>query len=981
MKKIMRSICIVLCLTMIMGMSAFAAIPEMSGGNAHEIPVYYDLQKKPSYSSSWGRKVTATEITDTEFGSGYRFTTDTGSNTAARICYYVQYGSNNTVNADVRLGDSFYVSAYYRINSSATDSNVTAGVSRLAAGANFHSEQKYGSAETVNFDEWHKIEGIMTYNNTDQPVREWWQSCVYFWWGDLGAGLVSSIDITNFKLMHLGAATKGDGEAEIIDQAKNLLSTDSSVTSIKFNGEEIYEEGVYDYSVSGDVSDVIGNISVTTKDPKATAKILDMGDGIYSIMVYSEKADLTNPNPEAGLYTEYVLEYSTETPDPITTLNSTFCRISYGDGKGATADQNFKDPVLGKGIRFTTKPNASKDCVRIQPDIRRGGGSSGSNLAVPAMDGDRYYFSCYYRVNTPETDPNINSTTTKLGMPTTLRETKNASDVPVTPGEWGFYEGFITYDLYSSEISTGRAWSDDTVLFFFGSMNKDDTSTYSLDLCDIKILFVGNAKDNSLGTVKEQVRATFSDNAKVSAINVNDNNIYVEGKNEYEVVGTADEIISGLEVVTEDDGAVAAIKKLDNNTCKVTVYAERANKLAPETGLYTEYTIKCVEPETVIPANDGKGIKIPFLSLNPLEGVVDTRTNYSDSTFGKVYRYNSEYRESHRWPKFVLSFINDEPVTAKKDDLFYVSFYWRSNTSAQDSYVTATPNYICRSTQINGHSKTQDIGKGDTMLPGQWHKEEFIIPIAADAETTGFTQTIGWGCANYGDKIGIDFAGAECYYLGNVSYNGFDEGKAEATMAKLKENFSSEAGISSVKIGGNAIDLSTNPDEYIVSGSSAKILNSLSVEATTSDARVLVYPSDKRTTEIKVVSHLADLRNPKENEVKTFVIYNDVLISPETLKFNGTAVENYAFNSGKYTLDVAVSNEKENKFAADIILAAYNGDELVGIGTAIADVATSETIPVECETVSAPTSFKLFVWKGNTPEISVTRITDRGIIE
>ena len=64
MKKVMRSICIVLCLTMLMGITAFAAIPTMSGGNAHEIPVYYDLQKKPS-NSSWGRKLTVTEITDT----------------------------------------------------------------------------------------------------------------------------------------------------------------------------------------------------------------------------------------------------------------------------------------------------------------------------------------------------------------------------------------------------------------------------------------------------------------------------------------------------------------------------------------------------------------------------------------------------------------------------------------------------------------------------------------------------------------------------------------------------------------------------------------------------------------------------------------------------------------------------------------------------------------------------------------------------
>lgn len=980
MKKIMRSICIVLCLTMLMGMSAFAAIPEMSGGNAHEIPVYYGLQKKPDYS--WGRPLTATEISDPEFGSGYRFTTDSGTDNQTRIRYYVQYGSNNTVNADVQPGDSFYVSAYYRINSSATDSNVTAGVSRLAAGTAFHDGTKYGSAATVNFDEWHKIEGIMTYNGTS--AREWWQSCVYFWWGDLESGLVSSIDITNFTLIHLGAATQGDGEATVLEQAKNLLSTDSSVTSIKFMGEEIYEEGTYEYEISGDVADVISNIEVTTNDPKATAKIIDDGDGIYLIKVYSEKADLTDDYPSDSLYTEYVLSYTSEVPEALVPLKSSMYNVSsHGSCKPFSVNYSFKDELLGSGVRITVSADSSRDCARIRPDFRRGGGSSGSNLAEAAQDGDRYYFSCYYRVNTPETDSNINSTTTKLGMPTTIRETQNCVDVPVTPGEWGFYEGFITYDLYADEISSGRAWSDDAGLIFFGKMNKDDTSTYSLDLCDVKVLFVGNAQDNSLGTVTEQVRATFSDNCKVSAINVNDNNIYVDGTTTYEVVGTADEVISGLDVTTEDDGAVVAISKVDDDTCKVTVYAQRANKINPEEGLYSEYTINCVEPETIIPVNDGKGIKIPFLSLNPLGGVTDSRTNYSDSTFGKVYRYNSEYVETHRWPRFVLSFINDEAISVVKDDLFYISFYWRSNTSDQDSYVTATPSYICRGTAINDSSKTTDIGKGDTMLPGQWHKEEFVIPVAATAETTGFTQTIGWGCANYGDKIGIDFAGMECYYIGNVEYNGFESGKNEAALAKFKENFSFEAGISSIKIAGKAIDLAANPAEYMTIGSSAKIINSLSVTATADDARVLVYPADDRTTEIKVVAHNADLRNPAENEAVTYVIYNDILVSPETLKLNGTAVTDYsAFSAGKYTLDVAVSNETEASFVSDMILVAYDSnDKVTGVGRVPANVAADDTVTIECEALTAPTSFKLFVWKGMAPQLTVTRITNRGIIE
>ena len=643
-------------------------------------------------------------------------------------------------------------------------------------------------------------------------------------------------------------------------------------------------------------------------------------------------------------------------------------KISYGYAGNKGTYTTAVDNEMGKTHRWTTE-KASGEYSRFSVSLYFA--NRGENTGI--KEGDKFYISYYYRLNTPETDGNVTAAATGLDMSEILHDDKNfkqkLASAEEADGNWRRYEGII-------QINKDRDWYESGLYFQMGVVKNN---VASVDFAAIRAIHLGAATDEEDGTtVLRQVQNTFSTNSKIKSIKIGNTEIDLN-ENPYScsVVGSVESVSKNVTVVPESSDATVKITTPDESTCLITVYSARADLLNPNAAQYTVYAIECNRPEVIIGANDGRGIRGTADGTYQVEGEAD-RGIVNDGIFGNVYRYGAVYTENAKWPKFNLNFPI-EKTAVNKADYVYFSFYYRVNTAETDSRVTAQPTYICRSSEVSGLKNTKNL---DISKPGEWQRAEYIIPYGADTETVGIPVRFQYGAKNFGDYVSFDFAAAECYLLGNVTYfdGATEEDLSNAVTEKLKSTFTSAKTFNELSVYGVKADLSREAWSFV--GSPEKVIAGLKYTTTEDGAYVAVKKQDAKTVAIRVYSHLADIPNAKPCEYKDYTITNDVLINGYKLSYEGSEVTDFSqFAAGNYTVEFNVAKDAETAFAANVFAGAYDeGGALIGVGSASISGGIA-AVSAQINVNSAPSYFKVFVFDGLMPHMSTTLINGSGIRE
>ena len=643
-------------------------------------------------------------------------------------------------------------------------------------------------------------------------------------------------------------------------------------------------------------------------------------------------------------------------------------KISYGYAGNKGTYTTAVDNEMGKTHRWTTE-KASGEYSRFSVSLYFA--NRGENTGI--KEGDKFYISYYYRLNTPETDGNVTAAATGLDMSEILHDDKNfkqkLASAEEADGNWRRYEGII-------QINKDRDWYESGLYFQMGVVKNN---VASVDFAAIRAIHLGAATDEEDGTtVLQQIQNTFSTNSKIKSIKIGNTEIDLN-ENPYScsVVGSVESVSKNVTVVPESSDATVKITTPDESTCLITVYSARADLLNPSAGQYTVYAIECIRPEVIIGANDGRGIRGTADGTYQVEGEAD-RGIVNDGIFGNVYRYGAVYTEKAKWPKFNLNFPI-EKTAVNKADYVYFSFYYRVNAAETDSRVTAQPTYICRSSEVSGLKNTKNL---DISKPGEWQRAEYIIPYGADTETVGIPVRFQYGAKNFGDYVSFDFAAAECYLLGNVTYfdGATEEDFSNAVAEKLKSTFTSAKTFNELSVYGVKADLSREAWSFV--GSPEKVTAGLKYTTTEDGAYVAVKKQDAKTVAIRVYSHLADIPNAKPCEYKDYTITNDVLINGYKLSYEGSEVTDFSqFAAGSYTVEFNVAKDAETAFAANVFAGAYDeGGALIGVGSASISGGIA-AVSAQINVNSAPSYFKVFVFDGLMPHMSTTLINGSGIRE
>lgn len=664
------------------------------------------------------------------------------------------------------------------------------------------------------------------------------------------------------------------------------------------------------------------------------------------------------------------LPTQTENGIALPNFNRNIYNITKGNGgDGGTYTTTFDDE-MGKIHRWTTNKGSST-YNRFAISLYFADDKSG-NPGIKA--GDKFYISYYYRLNTPETDGKVTAAANGMQMAKFLHDytdkgTVNIASAEDADGSWRRYEGIIP-------MNYDRTWWESALHF---NMGVSANSVASVDFAGIKAIHLGAATDEEDGTtVLQQIQNTFSTNSKIKSIKIGNTEIDLN-ENPYScsVVGSVESVSKNVTVVPESSDATVKITTPDESTCLITVYSARADLLNPSAGQYTVYAIECNRPEVIIGANDGRGIRGTTDGTYQVEGEAD-REIVNDGIFGNVYRYGAVYTEKAKWPKFNLNFPI-EKTAVNKADYVYFSFYYRVNTAETDSRVTAQPTYICRSSEVSGLKNTKNL---DISKPGEWQRAEYIIPYGADTETVGIPVRFQYGAKNFGDYVSFDFAAAECYLLGNVTYfdGATEEDFSNAVAEKLKSTFTSAKTFNELSVYGVKADLSREAWSFV--GSPEKVIAGLKYTTTEDGAYVAVKKQDAKTVAIRVYSHLADIPNAKPCEYKDYTITNDVLINGYKLSYEGSEVTDFSqFAAGSYTVEFNVAKDAETAFAANVFAGAYDeGGALIGVGSASISDGTA-AVSAQINVNSAPSYFKVFVFDGLMPHMSTTLINGSGIRE
>lgn len=650
-------------------------------------------------------------------------------------------------------------------------------------------------------------------------------------------------------------------------------------------------------------------------------------------------------------------------------------KISYGY---AGANGTYTTPVddeMGSLHRWTTAANASYSRLLF-------------SLALPTKTpdikaGDKFYISFYYRINNSETDPAVTGSADMFRMTNLMHDYKAGSTLDVNAGEWAYHEEIVN--------TNARNWNDICLYF---ELNGLDNKVCSIDFAALKGVYLGAATDDDSGTVLEQMKATMSDDSSIKSIKVGNQEIdLTQNPNFYSVIGTPEGIAKSVEV-TPNSASATVKTKVEENLCIITVFSERANLITPVAGTYTEYYIECEVPEVNISENEGKGLRAAYSGLFVVEGENVERVPYEDEKFGTVYRYGMEYTTRFRWPKFDLAFELAEERNVTADEYVYFSYYWRNNTVAEDSKVTAIPNYINRSSQVRGLANNVDIGhntKG-TMNPGEWHREEYIVPMGSASENlTGLAAKFQFGIPEEeGKYVSFDFANPECYFLGNVSYyDGAPEDEfSNAVIGKLKSYFTANTEITRLSVGSKELDLTANPTSYVMNGSLSLIDKSLVIATGEVGAYTAVtHPSDSML-KITVFPHTADMRTAEASQCRTYTISVPVTVDDYTLTYNSETVTDFsALEAGVYTLTAQMKNNSGTPVVGTFLMAAFDAEgTLIGTGTGtqseLIQNGGNGALDVSVTTAEAPKYFIVFLWdsvSGMRPIMDTLRIGNRGI--
>ena len=212
-----------------------------------------------------------------------------------------------------------------------------------------------------------------------------------------------------------------------------------------------------------------------------------------------------------------------------------------------------------------------------------------------------------------------------------------------------------------------------------------------------------------------------------------------------------------------------------------------------------------------IPQNNGLGSALTFKEWSrnsPSKGKYCGVTSVDDATFGKVTRYEANGfvdDSSYTQYKSFIHFNMPEGMTAPvAGDKVMVSFYYRINTG--NGYVA--PTTFSGSSSLNKNATT-GRNYGDVSITDEWQYVSYIAGV--DSTLYGspvLRQVVRFTTSKNTDKVSIDIADPKAVYMGAVTAEG------DVTANAQIESALSTTAITSLKVGGTAVDLSANPTTY-----------------------------------------------------------------------------------------------------------------------------------------------------------------------
>lgn len=212
--------------------------------------------------------------------------------------------------------------------------------------------------------------------------------------------------------------------------------------------------------------------------------------------------------------------------------------------------------------------------------------------------------------------------------------------------------------------------------------------------------------------------------------------------------------------------------------------------------------------------NGGKGTPLAFeawVRNSPSSGIyAGVSAVTGDETFGTVYRYTTTGTPNganYTTYKSILNFNIDETVAVTAGDRVFISFYYRVNTAVGDTAYAAPTAWRLAGTACRNATtgRTLDISQTDV-----WQYASFVTSVYDTPSTTAAVhQYMGVIAAANTDQICVDIADPKAVYMGAVTQESGEEDAGSQVFAAL-----SETAITSLTVGGTAVDLTENPAAY-----------------------------------------------------------------------------------------------------------------------------------------------------------------------
>ncbi len=615
--------------------------------------------------------------------------------------------------------------------------------------------------------------------------------------------------------------------------------------------------------------------------------------------------------------------------------------ISVNNGKGASlAFKEIKrnSPSSGTGVPISTIEDSEFGTVtRYEYTLGKSGNVSFSTVFTNSYDvkaGDMFNVSFYYRFTDDETY-NLPTSFTKRDGINENNNGKTSFGSNFTAGEWR--KASLTLPA-TVDVASGT----DIFLRYVVFLTSGDK--ICVDIAKPTCIYFGNVASENASEVDVQLNK--SDFTSISigdaAIDLAANptsytTTEVVSKSDITAVGYYDSAVVKIASEETDDAVVYTI----------TSYAVGHDLTSTTDTKYTTYTITAVKPAPSITLNGGKGQALEFaefVGVSPSNPENYSVSELDGTDFEKAYRYEYFGNADLGIIQNIARFKPGTEIPA--GEYFYFSYYYRF--VKDDTH--ALPTGIARRGSVNNSSEKPGI---ETGVKEEWTKAEFIVTnynaISADAfAETRFLLTL----ANKTDKIYMDIAEPTCVYFGAAT------GDVEEA---INEQIS-KSDISAITINGAPVDLAANPTSYTTTEKAEFDNIAVTGYHNPSIIKKSVSKADGNVT-YTITAYAVDY---------DFLDSTDTRKSTYTLTVAAPDYDVYSYDYAKtatgYTVNAMFDNATNEAANFDYIVAAYNGNALVGTGIASYSNVTGNgnELSADIVTESGISYVKIFLWNSKT---------------